>query len=105
QRQDSGPLVFMIASSYFGNPVNLHLEYQIPQLDNKWRPVNSDGRLVLTGLRKGKYTLIIRKQERYGHYTYNRISWTVLPFWFETIWFWLLVGVVSIGILVFIFLF
>ncbi|OQP65265.1 hypothetical protein A3860_16475 [Niastella vici] len=105
QRQDSGPLVFMISSPYFGNPANLHIEYQIPQLDNKWRPVNSDGRLVLTGLRKGEYTLIIRKQEHYGHYAYNRISWTVLPYWFETIWFLLLVAVVSISILFFIFLF
>jgi signal transduction histidine kinase len=105
QRQDSGPLVFMISSPYFGNPANLHLEYQIPQLDNKWRPVNSDGRLVLTGLRKGKYTLVIRKQERYGHYVYNRISWTVLPYWYETIWFWLLVAIVSISSLFFIFLF
>lgn len=105
QRQDSGPLVFMISSPYFGNPANLHLEYQIPQLDNKWRPVNSDGRLVLTGLRKGKYTLIIRKQEHYAHYAYNRISWTVLPYWYETIWFLLLVALVSIGVLVYVFLF
>jgi signal transduction histidine kinase len=103
-RQDSGPLVFMISSPYFGNPANLHVEYRIPQLDNKWRPVNSDGRLVLTGLRKGKYTLIIRKQERYGRYAYNRISWTVLPYWYETIWFWLLVAFVSISLLFFIFL-
>jgi anti-sigma regulatory factor (Ser/Thr protein kinase) len=104
QRQDSGPLVFMISSPYFGSPANLHLEYSIPQLDNKWRPVNSDGRLVLTGLRKGKYTLIIRKQERYGRYAYSRISWTILPYWYETIWFLLLIAVVSIGVLVIIFL-
>jgi len=105
QRQDSGPLVFMISSPYFGNPANLHLEYSIPQLDGKWRPVNADGRLVLTGLRKGNYNLIIRKQEHYGHYVYNRIAWTVLPYWYETIWFRVLIVIVSISILFFIFLF
>lgn len=103
QRQDSGPLIFMIASPYYGNPANLHLEYSIKQLDKKWRPVNRDGRLVLTGLRSGRYTLIIRKQEGYGRYAYKQISWTVLPYWYETFWFWLLVAFVSISILFLIF--
>lgn len=103
QHQDSGPLVFAIASPYFGNPVNLHLEYSIPQLDNKWRPVNDDGKLVLTGLGKGNYTLIIRKQEYYGQYSYKTVQWTILPYWYETIWFRLLVALVVTGILSFIF--
>jgi two-component sensor histidine kinase len=105
QRQDSGPLVFVIASPYFGNPANLYLEYSIPELDNKWRPVNPDGRLVLTGLRKGKYTLAVRKQEGYGQYIYKSVSWTILPYWFETIWFWALIAIVTISILFFIFSF
>ncbi|AEV97042.1 hypothetical protein A4D02_18265 [Niastella koreensis] len=104
QRQDSGPLVFMISSPYFGNPANLHLEYSIPQLDSKWRPVNKDGLLVLTGLRKGRYKLLIRKQEGYGRYAFNRISWRVLPYWYETVWFRVLVIIVSISILLFVFL-
>lgn len=103
QQQDAGPLVFAIASPYFGNPANLHLEYSIPQLDNKWRPVNDDGKLVLTGLRKGRYTLIIRKQEYYGRYSYKTTEWTILPYWYETIWFSLLVVVAAIGIFFFIF--
>jgi signal transduction histidine kinase len=103
QRQDSGPLVFVIASPYFGNPANLHLEYSIPQLDNKWRPVNNDGKLVLTGLHKGNYKLTIRKQEWYGRYSYKTVQWTILPYWYETIWFWLLVALAAIGILSFIF--
>jgi signal transduction histidine kinase len=104
QRQDSGPLVFEIASPYFGNPANLHLEYSIPQLDNKWRQVNSDGRLVLTGLKKGRYTLIIRKQAGYNKYIYKQLSWTILPYWFETIWFWIIIAIVTISALVLIFL-
>jgi signal transduction histidine kinase len=103
QRQDSGPLIFMIASPYYGNPANLHLEYSIQQLDNRWRPVNSDGRLVLTGLRKGKYTLTIRKQEGYGRYAHKQVTWTILPYWYETFWFWLLIAFASIGILFLIF--
>ena len=103
QDQDSGPLVFVISSPYYGNPVNLHLEYSIKELDNNWHRVNSDGKLVLTGLRKGQYTLIVRKQESYAHYSYGMARWTILPYWYETIWFRLLAFVVAISILLFIF--
>ena len=103
QDQHSGPVIFAISSPYFGNPANLHLEYSIKELDDKWHPVNNDGRLVLTGLHKGQYTLIVRKQESYAHYSYSTAQWTVLPDWYETIWFRLLGSVVVISILPFIF--
>ena len=102
QEQDSGSLVFVIASPYFGNPANLRLEYSIKELDNKWHPVNSDGKLVLTGLHKGRYTLTIRKQEGYARYTYKTVQWTILPYWYETTWFRLLIAAVVIGIASFI---
>ena len=103
QSQDSGSLVFVISSPYYGNPTNLHLEYSIEELDSKWHPVNNDGKLVLTGLHKGRYTLTIRKQESYGQYSYKTVQWTVLPYWYETIWFRLLVAVIAISILPYIF--
>ena len=103
QGQDAGPLVFAVSSPYFGNPANLHLEYSIPELDSEWRPVNKDGKLVLTGLGKGRYTLTVRKQESYGRYSYNKVRCIILPYWYETIWFRLLVAIVAISILPFIF--
>ncbi|HEX6429436.1 MAG TPA: two-component regulator propeller domain-containing protein [Niastella sp.] len=103
QRQDAGPLVFVIGSPYFGNPANLHLEYSIPQLDSKWRPVNNDGKLVLTGLHKGEYTLMIREPANNGQYSYETVQWTILPYWYETIWFMLLIAIVAISTLFFIF--
>ncbi|HSC38062.1 MAG TPA: ATP-binding protein, partial [Chitinophagaceae bacterium] len=103
EKQDAGPLTFAISSPYFGNPANLHLEYSIPELDNKWNTVNDDGKLVLTGLHKGQYTLNVRKQERYGLYSYQTIRWTILPYWYETIWFRLLIAVMVIGALSLIF--
>jgi len=99
QDQGAAPLVFSISSPYYGNPVNLHLEYSIKELDNKWHPVHHDGRLVLTGLRKGPYTLTIRKQESYSRYSYSTIKWAILPYWYETIAFRLIATLMLISIL------
>jgi signal transduction histidine kinase len=102
-RQDAGPLTFLISSPYYGNRANLHLEYAIPELDHRWHPVSDDGRLVLTGLAKGRYTLTIRKQEGYSRYGYQMVSWSILPFWYETLWFRSLAAFLLIGILLAIF--
>ena len=93
----------MLFLPHYGNPANLHLEYSIEELDDKWHPLNNDGRLVLTGLHKGRYKLTIRKQESYGRFSYETAHWTVLPYWYETIWFRLLASGVVISILPFIF--
>ena len=103
QAQDSGSLVFVISSPYYGNPVNLDLEYSIKELDNKWHRVNNDGKLVLTGLHNGRYTLTVRKPESYARYCYKTVQWTILPYWYETIWFRLLSAIIAIGIFSFIF--
>ncbi|MBN9380223.1 MAG: hypothetical protein J0H74_05630 [Chitinophagaceae bacterium] len=103
EKQHTGPLVFSISSPYFGNHANLHLEYSIKELDNKWHPLNEDEKLALTGLRKGRYTLTIRKQDGNSGYSYKTVRWTILPYWYETIWFRLLAAVTAVSILPFIF--
>ena len=99
QGQDSGPLTFSISSPYFGNPANLHLEYRISELDDHWHPVSDDGKLVLTGLHRGWYSLTIRKQEGSWNYSYRTIHWTIPPYWYETTGFRLLAALVLISIL------
>jgi len=102
-KQHAGPLIFAVSSPYFGSRANLHLEYSIPELDNKWHALNEDGKLVLTGLHKGRYTLTIRKQDGDSQYSYKTARWTILPYWYETIWFRLMAAAMAIGILLFIF--
>lgn len=101
ERQGTDPtmLIFSISSPYYGNPANLHLEYSIPELDDRWRPVNEDGKLVLTGLHRGRYTLHIRKQEGYSRYSTRTINWTIPPYWYETLWFRLIAALILISIL------
>ncbi|HSC40590.1 MAG TPA: hypothetical protein VLD19_22055, partial [Chitinophagaceae bacterium] len=84
---DSSRLIFDICSPYFGSKINQRLEYSISGVDEKWYPVSEDGRLILTELAKGDYTLTVRNQQRYAHYTYRTIQFTILPYWYETTWF------------------
>jgi len=101
--RDSNGIIFQICSPYFGNKANLHLEYSIKGLYDKWYPVSDDGRLMMTRLDKGEYTLSVRKQDGYAHYTYKTILLTILPYWYETTWFRYISGGLSIGIFLLIF--
>ena len=95
--RDSSQLVFEISSPYFGNPFNQHLEYAIQELNDKWYPVNDDGKLVIPGLNSGTYTLTVRSQHPHAHYIYNKLSLTILPYWYEQWWFKLLLGALATG--------
>jgi signal transduction histidine kinase len=95
--QQVGSLLFEISAPYFGNKFNLHLEYAIKELSDTWYPVNDDGKLVITKLGKGKYTLVIRLQRPFDRYIYNTIHLTVLPYWYEQIWFRCIIAALAIG--------
>jgi signal transduction histidine kinase len=95
--QDAGSLIFEISAPYFGDKFNLHLEYAIKELNDKWYPVNDDGKLIITSLNSGKYTLTVRSQNPLAHYTYNNLQLTILPYWYEQLWFKCLLGGLAIG--------
>lgn len=95
QIQEFNQLVFEISSPYFGNRINLHLEYSIKELGGKWYPVNQDGRLIITKLAKGQYILTIRRRDSNTHYKTIRLN--ILPYWYETTWFRWLAGALMIG--------
>jgi signal transduction histidine kinase len=95
--QDAGSLIFEISTPYFGNKFNLHLEYSIKELNDKWYPVNDDGKLIITNLNSGKYTLTVRSQNPNGRYIYNNLHLTILPYWYEQVWFRCLLAALAIG--------
>ncbi len=95
---DSSHLTFEISAPYFGNRFNLHLEYGIKELNDKWYPVNDDGKLIIPNLNSGTYTLTVRSQNPYAHYTYNTLHLYVLPYWYERVWFRCLLGGLAIAV-------
>jgi len=97
ESQDSSRLGFDISSPFFGSKNNLQLEYSIKEISGQWYPIAENGRLILTQLGKGDYTLAVRKQDRYAHYTYRTIHLTILPVWYETLWFKCLFAGLGVG--------
>jgi len=95
--RDSNQLIFEISAPYFGNRFNLHLEYSIKELSHNWYPVHDDGILILTNLNSGNYTLTVKSQNPFAHYTYSTFHVTILPYWYEQLWFRCLLAVLAIG--------
>jgi len=98
ESRDSSRLGFDIYSPFFGSKNNLQLEYSIKEISEQWYPLAENGRLILTRLGKGGYTLAVRKQDRYAHYTYRTVHLTILPYWYETLWFRCLLAGLGVGI-------
>jgi len=90
-------LEFCVAAPYMGDPVNNVLEYNLNENESKWYPVYQDGKIVYNRLPPGTYQLNIRKRTGFGvhNYAYRHIVFTVVPFWYQTFWFILLVVLLS----------
>jgi len=97
ESQDSNQLVFDISSPFFGSKNNLQLEYSIKEISEQWYPLAENGRLILTRLGKGDYTLTVRKPDHYAHYTCRIVHLTILPYWYETLWFRSALAIMGLG--------
>ncbi len=86
-------LEFLVSSPYLGNPRNLNIEYNIGGLDDRWYPLNENNRIVLNRLKYGRYTLHLRKTAGFGtaNYTTLEMPLFVVPFFYQTWWFRILI--------------
>lgn len=88
-------LELTVSTPYFGNPRNLNIQYNIGGLDDRWYPVDENNHIVLNRLKYGSYKLRIRKQSGFGtnNYTTTELSLIVMPFFYQTWWFRVLIGI------------
>lgn len=64
----------------------------------KWQEISSDDKIIFSSLPTGEYSLIVRKRSGFGlsDYIYTNINITVKPQWFETRWFYFLLGLLTL---------
>lgn len=98
-------LQLTVIAPYLGAPVNNVLEYNLQESGGKWYPVGKDGVVVFNRLPRGTYHLNVRKRTGFGtgNYAGKTIVIDVAPFWYQTNLFFLLLGLLIIGTVLFVF--
>jgi signal transduction histidine kinase len=95
-------LQFTVSTPYMGHPANLHLEYALLHNGSAplWVPVPEDGTITFTNLPSGRFELRVRKQKGFGagNFVVTSSTFSVVPAWFETRWFYTGVAVMLLAI-------
>jgi signal transduction histidine kinase len=91
-----------IATPFFGNTANLKLEYRLSGGDDDWIALPANNIISLSRLAPGNYTLEVRSMAGFsGQYNTASQSFLVMPAWYQTGWFYLLVAVVLVLLILF----
>ena len=96
-KPDFNRLIVDITTPFYGLEENLKLEYTLDSNGGKWYPVNRDGRITINRLPHGKYRLLVRKHNGSEgvRFTHMAIAFEVLPHWYNTWLFFLLVALTA----------
>ncbi|NUN46869.1 hypothetical protein HUU58_14425, partial [bacterium] len=92
-------LTFEFAASYFLDTKHLQFSWKLQNFDADWTAWSSENRAIYTNLNEGEYTFRVRAMNVYGvigreaNYTFR-----ILPPWYRTWWFRLLI-LVLIGLI------
>ena len=94
----------LIAYPYYGNPENLHIEAKLDKTANsRWERIKNERSISFTTLPPGEYKLNIRSLSGFGsEYVYKRILLIVPAKFYQTMWFTILMYVLSIAFVIFI---
>lgn len=97
---DFNNLAFQVSLPYWGNRYNLNIEFQLSGGSNNWTKLNADGWIRLNRLQPRSYTLTLRYLSNFGanQYNYKRLSFSVKPYWYQSIFFFIAVGIGLIGL-------
>ena len=104
-KPDFNRLAIDIATPFYGSEQDLRVEYKLSTSGEKWYPVNRDGSIVINRLPAGKYALLIRESKGWGpdNFTVSSISFEVLPHWYNTWRFNMLLIVLTLGVAFFLY--
>lgn len=96
---DFNQLVVNVTTPFYGSDANLQVEYKLNSIGEEWYPVGREGRIFINRLPYGKYALMIRKRESWvpNGFTVSSLDFEVLPKWYNTRGF----GLVLAGLILF----
>lgn len=98
--QNFDRITFYISTPYYGNPYNETIEIKLEgPVSQKWSYL-SDNSITFSTLPPGEYILKARKLNGFGsQWTYKNVYFEVLPAFWQTSWFFVLICVIGIIII------
>ena len=102
---DHRHLEFLFTALGFSSPENIHFQYQLQGFDNAWVNAGADRVASYSRLAEGSYRFVVRACGSEGVWSTPTagLGFTVLPFFWQTWWFWLatlLVFTTTVGTLI-----
>lgn len=98
----SHDFIFRLGFSAWSNKENIYLQYKLNNAQ-EWKLVNTDNGAVIQidNLKKGDYTLSIRKLNGFGvnNYSYKTIRFSIPAPWYQRWWFYLLTLIFASGLI------
>lgn len=101
---NTSSIKFELITPYFGHPDNLHIQYQLLGMSEKWLDLPSKSPLELQNLKPGEYCLNVRMRTGFeaDSFVFKKIYFQVKPTFYETNWFFgCIFIIISFGIYVF----
>ena len=82
-------IIITCSSPFYGNPYNLNLQYRFVGSESAWISLPPSGKIRLVKMTHGNYTIVIRKPSGFSSmgYVKKSINFVVLPYWYQTRWF------------------
>lgn len=86
---------------YYGNPVNLVLQAKFNRSDAFWEDISYNKKFTFTSLPPGSHEILFRALiSADGHYSYRKVLIIVKPYYYETLWFKLLMVFILVAIFI-----
>ncbi|MES2773470.1 MAG: ATP-binding protein [Bacteroidota bacterium] len=91
---DFNNVTFKLSFPFYGERYNIQAEYRLSGDNAGWEPIGGDGVIAFNRLAHGKYTLSFRILKGYGAagFCQKDISFEVKPFWYQSLWFFICLG-------------
>jgi signal transduction histidine kinase len=81
---------FRYTGIYLSAPERVQYSYKLEEVDHDWVPVGSRRVIDYSGLPNGKYRFLVRAGLPNGKFSESEFAFRILPYFFETRWFFLL---------------
>ena len=90
-RYNNNNLIFEFVGVSLTNPNEVHYQYKLEGLDENWLPLTKDRKAVYTAIPHGNYTFRLKARNSDGIWTEQdqTFSFSILPPWYKTTWFYI----------------